>query len=93
MVEPEDDIVVVLFAVELRSSDRDGLVRVVGEDCEGAGCVKANAADGAGVDIVLVQGTLNRGANAAPDVVGGLFLPCVSFVLFLLLTSSRAKLT
>ena len=39
-----------------------------------AGGIEANAADGFRVDVVLVHGTLDRVADALPDVGYGLFL-------------------
>lgn len=75
VVEPEDDIAVVAVCViELWACDRDGLVGVLAEDCEGAGGIEANAADGVWVDVVLGQGTLDSCTDASPDICGRLFL-------------------
>lgn len=67
MVEPENDVMII---IKLWTGHRDGLVRVVGEDGEGASSVKTDAAYGGRVDVLLVQDTLNRRANATPDIVG-----------------------
>lgn len=56
MVEPENDIAIV---IKIGSGHGDGLVRVVREDGERAGSVKGHTAYSAGIDVVLVQDTLN----------------------------------
>ena len=71
MVEPENDVAVI---IEIRSGHRDGLVRVVREDGKRAGSVKSHTTDSAGIDVVLVQDTLNGGTDASPDVICGLLL-------------------
>lgn len=71
MVEPENDIAIV---VEIRSRHRDGFVGIVREDSKRAGSVKGHATDGAGIDVVLVQNTLNGRTDASPDVICGLLL-------------------
>lgn len=81
VVEPQDDVAVIAIVLEVGTRDGDGLVGVVGENGEGAGCVEANAAHGCRVDVVLVEGPLHTLADAAPDVgcglliVTGLWLP------------------
>ena len=71
MVQPKNNITIV---VETRSGHRDGLVRVVREDSKRAGSVKGHPTDSAGVDVVLVQDTLNGGTDASPYVIRGLLL-------------------
>lgn len=75
VVEPENDVAVIAVSVvELWTGDGDWLVGIVGEDCEGAGGIETNTTDGGLVDVVLLHGTLDRVANASPDVGGGLLL-------------------
>jgi hypothetical protein len=74
VVEPQDHIAVVGGLVKGRSCDRDGLVGVVCEDGQRAGCVEADAADRVWVDVVLGDGTVDRRADAAPNVGRRLFL-------------------
>lgn len=69
---------VVSRVIELGAGDRDGLVGVVGEDCEGAGSVEAYAFDGVDIDMVLANSLLHAVTNASPDVGGGLFLSTVN---------------
>lgn len=71
MVKPKDDVVVI---VKVGPGNRDGLISVVSEDGEGAGRVKCQAFDGRGIDVMLIQDPVDGGADAAPDVVGRLFL-------------------
>ena len=79
VVEPQDDIVIVLLRVEVRRRDGDGVIGVVGEDGQRAGCIEADAADGLRVDVSLRHGAVHREADAAPDIRGGLLL-CASSV-------------
>lgn len=44
------------------------------KDSQRAGGIEANASDVAGVDVMLVDGTLDGDADCAPDVGSGLFL-------------------
>lgn len=44
------------------------------EDSQRAGGIESEPSDGVGVDVVLVEDAVDGGADAAPDVVGGLFL-------------------
>ena len=44
------------------------------EDGKRASSVKGHPTDGAGIDVVLIQDTLNGGTNASPDVIRGLLL-------------------
>jgi hypothetical protein len=75
VVEPQDDVAVVaVCVVEFGACDALGLAGLFVEDGQRAGCVEADAADGFRVDIVLVHGTLDRVADALPDVGYGLFL-------------------
>lgn len=75
VVEPEDDIAVVaVLIVEFGARDTDRLVGLGVEDGQRAGSIKANAADGVGVDVVLRHGSLDGGADASPDVGGGLLV-------------------
>ena len=75
VVEPQDDVTVVaVCVVELWARNALGLAGLFVEDCERAGCVKANAADCFRVDVVLVHGTLDGVADALPYVGHGLFL-------------------
>jgi hypothetical protein len=75
VVEPQDDVsVVAVCIVELGACDALGLTGLFVEDCQRAGCVEADAADGFRVDVVLVHGTLDGVADALPDVGYGLFL-------------------
>lgn len=76
MVQPQYNVAVI---VVLGSCDRDRLIRVVGENSEGAGSVKCKASNGVGNDIMLIQYTLDRVADAAPDIICGLFLFWISF--------------
>jgi len=79
VVKPENDIAVVSVGiVKLGASDGDGLVGVIGEDGQRAGRIEADTADCVWIDVVLVEGTLGRLADAVPDVGGGLFLVIVS---------------
>ena len=71
MVEPENDITIV---VKIRSGHRDGLIRVVRENGKGAGSIKGHTTYSAGIDVVLVQDTLNGGTDTSPDIVRGLLL-------------------
>ena len=75
VVEPQNHVpVVAVCVVELRACDALRFAGFFVEDCERAGCVEANAADGFRVDVVLVHGTLDGVADALPDVGHGLFL-------------------
>lgn len=67
MIEPENNVMII---VKIRTSHRDGLIRVVGEDGQGASSIKTDAAYGGRVDALLVQNPLDRRANATPDIVG-----------------------
>ena len=71
VIKPEDDVVVV---VEFRACHRDRFIGVMGEDGERACGVEAYSPDCGRVNAVLAQNALYRRANAAPDVVGRLFL-------------------
>lgn len=71
MVEPEDDVVVI---VKFGTGDGDGLIGVVGEDGEGTGSIEGETSDGAGINAVLIEDTLDGVADTSPDVVRGLFL-------------------
>ena len=71
MVEPKANVAVI---VEFGSSHGDGLVSVVGEDGKGTCSIEGETSNGTWVDVVLVEYTVDGGADAAPDVVGGLFL-------------------
>lgn len=44
------------------------------EDSKRASSVEGHPTDSAGIDVVLVQDTLNRGTDASPDVICGLLL-------------------
>ena len=96
VIEPEDDIAVIaILIVEFGAGDRDRLVGVIGEDCERASSVEANAANRRLVDVVLVQSALDRLADAVPDVCGRLFLFRVSLSCLTIpdrVKSPRAKL-
>ena len=46
----------------------------MGEDGEGTGSVEGHAPDSGGVDVVLVQDTLDRIADTTPYVICRLFL-------------------
>ena len=46
----------------------------MGEDGEGTGSVESHAPDSGGVDVVLIQDTLDRIADTTPYVVCRLFL-------------------
>ena len=67
MIEPEDDVVVI---VKLGPCDRNRFVGIVGEDGEGTCSVETNSSNRRRVDVVLTQNTLYGGANAAPDIIG-----------------------
>lgn len=41
----------------------------MGKDGERAGSIKGEASNGSGVDVMLVEDTLDRGADTTPDVV------------------------
>ena len=56
MIKPQNNVAII---VELWSRHRDGLVRVVSEDGKGAGGIKTNAANGGGVNALLVQNPLH----------------------------------
>ena len=71
MVEPEDDITIV---VKIRSGHRNGLVGVVRENGKGAGSIKSHTTYSAGIDVVLGQDTLNGGTDTSPDIICGLLL-------------------
>lgn len=71
MIEPEDDVVVI---IKLGAGDRNRFVGVVGEYGERTCCVEAHSSNRDRIDVVLAQNTLYGGANAAPDVVGRLLL-------------------
>ena len=69
MVEPQNDIsIVAIFVVEIRTSYRDGLVCVLGENGERARSIEADAADGNPVDIVLVDSPADRRTDATPNI-------------------------
>lgn len=75
MVEPKNDVAVVaICVVELGTCDTLRLSSLLVEDGQGAGGIEANTAYGLWVDVVLVHGTLDRVADAFPDVGYGLFL-------------------
>ena len=76
MVEPEDYI---LFWVGgwvggSGGGDGDRGVGVVGEDCEGAGCVETDAFDGRRGDGGGGQDAAHAGGDGLPDVGCGLFV-------------------
>lgn len=55
VIEPKDDVAVVaIFVVEIRASDRYGLVGVVSEDGERAGSIESNSANRGSVNVVLI---------------------------------------
>ena len=78
MIEPEYDVVVV---VELWPRNRDWLICVVGKDGEGAGSVEGKTTDCVDIDAVLIENSLDRIADAPPDIIGGLFLAGASDIL------------
>jgi hypothetical protein len=45
VVQPENNVVVILYGGELRPGDGDGLISVVGEDGKGTGCVEPDTTD------------------------------------------------
>lgn len=74
MVKPENDIVIVGGGVEVWSGHTDRLIGVVSEDGEGASGIETNASNRVGIDVVLSDGPVDRGADTTPDVGCGLFL-------------------
>lgn len=56
MVQPENDVAVV---VKAGPGDGDRLVCVLGKDCERASGIESHAPNGARVDIVLIEDTLD----------------------------------
>ena len=46
----------------------------MGKDGQRACGVKSEPTDGVGIDIVLIEDALDRGTDAAPDIIRGLFL-------------------
>lgn len=46
----------------------------MGKDCQGAGSIKGQTADCRGINVLLGKYAVDGSADAAPDVVSGLFL-------------------
>ena len=74
VVQPQDDVASVAIVLKSGAGHGHGLVRVLGEDGQRAGSIEADAFDGAGVDVGLVDHMVHTVADAGPDVRGGLFL-------------------
>lgn len=74
VVEPEDNVPVI---VKVGACHRDGLVGIVSEDGKGAGSIESKSAYSVGVNVMLGEDSMNGGADASPDIVGGLFLTYV----------------
>jgi hypothetical protein len=72
VVKPQDDIVIIV--VEVGSSDGDGFVSIVGKNCKRAGGIEADSTNRGRINPILAEHSLDRHADASPDVVGGLFL-------------------
>lgn len=71
MVKPKYDIPII---VKVGAGDRDWLIGVLREDRKGACGVESQASNCTRIDVMLVQNSLDGGANTSPDVVGRLFL-------------------
>lgn len=90
MIEPENNVAVVtVLVVKVGPCDWDRLVRVVPEDGERARGIEANSTYSLPVNVVLVYGSTDRGANAAPNVSRGLFLSDFSLQHWALLNSAK----
>ena len=63
-----------MVVVELGGGNRHRLVGITGEDGKGAGRIEGEAANVIGINILLVQDTLDGSADALPNVVRRLFL-------------------
>ena len=74
VVQPEHDISVI---VKFWASHGNGLVSVVGEDGKGAGSIKCQTSNGSGVNVVLIEDTVDRGTDTTPDVICRLLLDAI----------------
>lgn len=68
VIKPQDDIAIVSIVFEVGTSDRHWLIGIVCKDCQRASSIKANSADRCGVDVVLVECSVDAVTDAAPDV-------------------------
>lgn len=71
VVEPEDDIMII---IKLGTGNGHGLVGVMREDGERAGGIKGKAPNGVGINVMLIEDTLDGIADTSPNVVCRLFL-------------------
>lgn len=71
VVQPEDNVMVI---VEARGGDGDGFIGVMGENGQGASGIESETSNGSGIDIMLVEDSLNGIADASPYVICRLFL-------------------
>lgn len=70
-----------MVIVKIRACYGDGFVGVMREDSEGTSSVKGHSTNRGNIDIVLIQNTLDRGADASPDVICGLLLQVIVNIL------------
>ena len=71
MVKPQDDVAVVVI---FWSGHGHRLIGVVSEDSERARSIKGQTTNRKGINVVLVEDTVDRGADTSPDIIGRLFL-------------------
>jgi hypothetical protein len=68
VIQPEDDISIIAIIREVRTSDGNWFIGIVGKHGKGTGSVKTNSSNGRRIDVMLIKCPVYTLANTPPYV-------------------------